>query len=159
MKRSLVTLLFVAVVLVATSGCATTASTRTRTTAATLANERGASAALVADLQRGERLSLANIEELAVLKVPDDATLAYLRNTEATYQLTTGQVVRLREVGVSDRVIDYLLATPNRVAVRPRGYYRGQMGWRGHGNHIRSGFGARGFGGRSFGSSHYGGRH
>lgn len=155
MKRSLATLLFVAVVLVATSGCATTASTRTRTTAATLANERGASAALVADLQRGERLSLANIEELAVLKVPEDTTLDYLRATDATYQLTTGQIVRLREVGVSDRVVDYLLTTPNRVAVRPRGYcYRGQIGGRGYGHRIKSGFGGRGFG-----SPHRGGRH
>lgn len=153
MKRSLVTLLLAAALLVTAGGCATRTS-RARSTTATLAAEHGASATLVANLQRGTRLSLANIEELAVLKVPDDATVAYLRDTGTSYQLTTGQVVLLREVGVSDRVIDYLLATPNRVAVRPRGNYGGQMGWRGHGNHIRSNFGGHGFG-----SSHRGRRH
>ena len=156
MKRSLVTLLLVVAVLVTTSGCVTRA-TRARSSAATFAAERGASDTLVSSLQRGTRLSVVDIEELAVLKVPDDVTLGYLRETRATYQLTSGQVARLGEGGVSDRVIDYMLTTPDRVAVRYPGTYGGGMRVRGLGNGGR-GYGGRGFGIRGHGS-HRGGRH
>lgn len=95
-------------------GCATAASPRSLT--ATMAAERGAPAALVKTLQRGERLTLADIERLAILKVPDDTTLAYLRRNGAAYDLTLAQIDQMRDAGVSVRIIDYLLASPARVA-------------------------------------------
>lgn len=146
MKRSLV-LLLVATLAVLTSGGCATAGSRPRSTAAFAAAERGAPAALVSTLQNGARLSLGDIEHLAGLKMPDDLTLAYLHDSGATYQLTTAQIVRMRDAEVSDRVIDYLLTTPNRVAVRYPGNYRGGVrrhgpvnfgrgfGFPGHGSH------------------------
>ncbi|MCX6952785.1 MAG: hypothetical protein NTV51_11555 [Verrucomicrobia bacterium] len=145
MKRLLVTLLLTAVALVATSGCTTTAS-RARATTANFVAERGAPTALVANFQRGARLSLADIEQLAVLKVPDDVTLAYLRDTGTAYQLTTWQIARMHDAGVSDRVIDYLLATPDRAVVRPRGNFAGRIRGGLRRGHIGHSFGNRGFG-------------
>ena len=165
MKRSLVFFFVATLAVLTTGGCATTAS-RPRSTAAALAAERGAPAPLVSTLQRGGRLSLADIEHLASLKIPDNVTLAYLRGSRAIYQLTTTQISQMREAQVSDRVIDYLLTTPNQVAGRSRGYYGygGGVRMRGQSNFGRGfgggGFGyGGGFGGRGFGSSHRGGRH
>ncbi|MBP9913938.1 MAG: hypothetical protein KBF26_11095 [Opitutaceae bacterium] len=149
-------LFFLAVNLVTLSGCATATSTRSVT--ANLAAEHGASAALVETLQRGGRLSLADIERLTILKVPDDTTLAYLRRNGAAYELTLVQIDQMRNAGVSERVIDYLLASPARVARIVR-YPRMRFGF-GYphygGGHYSGGFG-HGFGHGSF--AHRGGHH
>jgi len=159
MKRPLLTLLVGTVALLTTSGCATAASSRSIT--ATFAAERGAPAALVATLQRGGRLTLANIETLGNLQVPDDTTLAYLRETNAPYELTLAQIDQMRSAGVSPRVIDYLLATPAqaaRAAQRSRGRFGFGLGYPQYGGfgHSYGGFG------HSFGHGgfrHRGGRH
>ena len=114
MKRPVLPLFVGTLALLTTSGCATTASPRSVT--ATLAAERGAPVALVTSLQRGRRLALADIETLASLQVPDDTTLDYLRQNGAAYELTLAQIDQMRDMGVSPRVIDYLLATPARAA-------------------------------------------
>ena len=129
MKHPLLTLLVCTVALLTTSGCAT--ATSPRSTAATLAAEHGAPATLVNTLQRGGRLTLADIERLAILKIPDDTTLAYLRRNGAAYELTLAQIDQMRNAGVSVRVIDYLLASPARVARTVR-YSRM---WYGFGHH------------------------
>ncbi|MBL9219397.1 MAG: hypothetical protein JNG82_12965 [Opitutaceae bacterium] len=148
--------LFLALGFAALSGCATAASPRSLT--ATLAAERGAPAALVNTLQRGGRLTLADIETLAILKVPDDTTLAYLRQNGAAYELTLAQIDQMRNAGVSVRVIDYLLASPARV-VRTVRYPRMWHGFGYHhygAGHHSDGFG-HGFGHGGFG--HHRGHH
>ena len=156
MKRPLLTLFVCTVVLLTTGGCATAASSRS--TAASSAAERGAPAALVTTLQRGGRLSLADIERLASLQVPDDTTIAYLRQSGAAYELTLAQIDEMRSVGVSARVIDYMLASPARVArtvIYPR--MRFGFGYPHYGaRHYSGGFG-HGFGHGGFG--HRGGHH
>lgn len=148
--------LLLALSLVTLSGCATAASPRSLT--ATLAAERGAPAALVNTLLRGGRLTLADIERLAILKVPDDTTLAYLRRNGAAYELTLAQIDQMRDAGVSVHVIDYLLASPARVARTVR-YPRMRFGF-GYphygAGHYSVGFG-HGFGHGGFG--HHGGHH
>lgn len=46
------------------------------------------------------------------------AILAHLQRRDDVYRLTTGEVLQLREAGVSDRVIDYLLLRPTNGAAR-----------------------------------------
>jgi len=126
MKHPLLTIIACAVALLTTSGCATAISSRS--TVATLAAEHGAPASLVTTLQRGGRLALVDIERLASLKVPDEPTIAYLRQTGATYELTLAQIDQMRASGVSVRVIDYLLSTPAR-NVRIYSRYRTRFGF------------------------------
>lgn len=140
--------------LVALSGCASAA----RQQAVQTASRLGAPLPLVTRMERGARLTLADLETLARHQVPDTEVLAYLRQTGAAYELTTAQIDQMRAAGVSVKVIDYLLATPRQVArrYRPyRGYYGGGFGFYGHG-----GFG-RGFPGHGRGheSIHHGGHH
>lgn len=148
--------LLLALSLAAFSGCAT--ATSPHSLEATLAAERGAPASLVNTLQRGGRLTLADIESLAILKVPDDTTLAYLRRNGAAYELTLAQIDQMRDAGVSVRVIDYLLASPARVArtvLYPRMWFGFGHPHHGVGRHS-GGFG-HGFGHGGFG--HRGGHH
>lgn len=157
MNRTLLTLLVCTVALLTTSGCAT--ATSSRSTAATIAAEHGAPPSLVTTLQRGGRLALADIERLANLGVPDDTTLAYLRQTGATYELTLAQIDQMRGSGVSVRVIDYLLATPARnVRIYSRYRMRLGLGYPYYGaGHYYGGFG-HGFGHGGYGH-HHGGHH
>lgn len=156
MKNPRLTILVCAVAVLTTSACAT--ATSSRSTAATLAAEHGAPASLVTTLQRGGRLALADIERLASLKFPDEATIAYLLQTGAAYELTLAQIDEMRTSGVSVRVIDYLLASPARVARTGR-YSRMWFGFgyphHGAGHHW-GGYG-HGFGHGGFG--HRGGHH
>lgn len=145
MKTKLIPLL--ALSLAALSGCATAAQRQ----AAVTASLSGAPAALVGKMQRGDRLALADLETLARHRVPDDTVLAYLRETGATYELTTAQIDQLRDAGVTVRVIDYLLATPTRVARRDRGSFRGKFWRHGHGyygHRVHYGHGGHGRGRR-----------
>jgi hypothetical protein len=68
---------------------------------------------LLDKMQHGARLEFADIVELSQRHVPDPFTIRYLQTTYAVYQLNTDDVSMLKHSGVSNRVIDYLLATPS----------------------------------------------
>jgi hypothetical protein len=139
--------------LAALSGCASAA----RQHAVQTAIQLGTPTELVSKMERGDRLTLTDLETLARHQIPDAEMLAYLRQTDAAYELTMAQIDRMRAAGVSVKVIDYLLATPRQGIRRYRGYYGGGFGWYGYGH---GGFG-HGFPrhGRGHGSIHHGGHH
>lgn len=152
MKPAMFPLIVGTVALLTTSGCATGASPLPRSTAAALATERGAPVQLVSTLQRRGYLTLADIQKLANLQIPDDVTLTYLRDSGAAYELTTAQIDQLRAGDVSDRVIDYLLSTPAQIA---RVVHRSGP-WIGY-SYSRYGFGH--FSGLGLSVGHHGGGH
>jgi hypothetical protein len=128
------------------SGCATAARQNT----ATAAFQYGADIAVVDKLERGSRLNFADLEELGRRGVPDNLILTHLRSRDDTYRLTASQVVSLREAGLGERVINYLLDSRERVARPVRrgpptyshrcrrgfGHYSGEFG---HGGGHRGG--------------------
>jgi hypothetical protein len=59
-----------------------------------------------------EPLALDDIVELSRKGVPGPFIVHYLRPTYYVYQLNAGDVLRLRQAGVPEGVIRYLLATP-----------------------------------------------
>lgn len=127
-------------------GCATTARRNTAHAAA----QYGTDVVVLEKLERGSRLSFADLEELGRRRVPDEVILSHLQRRDDAYRLTTTQVLRLREAGIGDPVIDYLLASPERVAWRARrsypvwgyhdafGHHHGFGHW-GHGFHGHGG--------------------
>lgn len=145
--------LFLALSLSALSGCAS----QTQRQTAVIATRYGAPPEVVRKMERGDRLALADLGLLAQAQVPDDDVLAYIRQTNVSYRLKTAEIDQLRAHGVSDRIIDYLLTTPTRVARPYRGYVRGGAWYHGFGH---GGFG-HGYYGHSFGhgGSHHGGHH
>jgi hypothetical protein len=75
----------------------------------------------------GEVLSVADVEELGRYKISEATVLKYLRTTPVVYILTTDDINRLQQAGVSKGVTDHMLASvkdrPVRVVHRYYGYY------------------------------------
>jgi hypothetical protein len=75
----------------------------------------------------GEVLTVADIEELGRYKISEGTVLKYLRTTPVVYILTTDDINRLQQAGVSKGVTDHMLATvrdrPVQVVPRYYGYY------------------------------------
>jgi hypothetical protein len=148
MNTRLTLLILIASALLST-GCMTTARRNT----AMAASQYGADATVVDKLEHGRQLSLIDLEELGRRGVPDNLILTHLRSRADTYRLTAAQVVYLREAGLGERVINYLLDSRERVA-RPsrRGYPIYSRRYHGSFGHNSGGFGLGGLG-------HGGGRH
>ncbi len=142
--KTIITLLILLAALI-TGGCATAARRQTALTAA----HYGTAPAVLDKLELGQRLALADIEELGRRGVPDTTILAHLQRRGDAYQLTAAQITRLREAGVGDKVINYLLDSRAQSAWRTRSRYPVYRGGRGSFGH--SGFGPGGFGGRHTG--------
>ena len=150
MKTRYLLFMLVAAIGLLSSGCATTARRNT----ALVAAQYGTDVFVLDKLERGIRLSFADLEELGRRGVPDNVILAHLNRRDDAYRLTTTEVVRLREAGVGDGVIDYLLASRERRIYPAYGYAYGYHDAFGH---QYSGFGHRGFG--SGGGHRFGGHH
>jgi len=69
-------------------------------------------APLYQKMVRRESLALDEIIQLSAKKVPPHSIIRYVDDSLAVYQLTTNEVLLLRNSGVSHEVIDFLLATP-----------------------------------------------
>lgn len=147
------TLLFIlaAAIGVLSSGCATAA----RRNNALVAAQYGTDVFVLDKLERGARLTFADLEELGRRGVPGNAILAHLNRRDDAYRLTTTQVVRRREAGVCDGVIDYLLASRER-RIYPAYIYR--YGYHDPFGHHYAGFNHWGDSGHGFGYGH-GGHH
>jgi len=118
------------------TGCASTS----RLTTANLVNAYGADAKAVNRVAVGSPLSVSDIAEMGRRGVPDRVILDTLRSRNDSYRLTTAQVGQLKEAGVTDRVIDYLLSSRDMRPVRP--FWPSRLP--SHGHHIRSRFGSYG---------------
>lgn len=149
MKTRYLFLVFTAGIGLLSGGCATAARRNT----ALVAAQYGADVSVLDKLERGARLSFADLEELGRRGVPENAILAHLNRRDDAYRLTTTQVVRLREAGVSDGVIDYLLASRERRSYYPAYVY--SYGYHDAFGHHWGGYG--GFG--HHGGSRFGGHH
>jgi hypothetical protein len=74
---------------------------------------------------QGEVLTLSDIIELSKRQVPGRLVINYLYSTRAVYSLDKPGLARLREGGVDQSIINYLLDTPSIFAPRP--YYAGRV--------------------------------
>lgn len=121
----------------------TACSTPGRYANANAVNQYGANPVVVNRIAQGSRLSVGDLAELGRRGVPDGVILDSLRARTDMYRLTAAQVSQLREAGVGDPVIDYLLSSrewspPRRVWVPSyRGY--GHRGFGHYGGHFRGG--------------------
>jgi outer membrane lipoprotein SlyB len=77
-------------------------------------------------IEQGQPLGLADIKALAKAGVSDDVILSQIRNSHVVYRLTTAEIIDLKDAGVSNRVIDFMINTPSLYPPpppRPRYYY------------------------------------
>jgi hypothetical protein len=56
---------------------------------------------------------VADIKALATAGLSDEVILSHIRNSHAVYRLTTAEIIDLKNSGVSDKVIDFMINSPS----------------------------------------------
>lgn len=64
-------------------------------------------------IDRGEQLSITDIEKMSKAGISDDKIIGTIHSTGSVYHLSSSNVEELKNAGVSQRVIDYMLQTSN----------------------------------------------
>lgn len=62
-------------------------------------------------MERGEPLTLNDVIKLSQGGVSDNAILNYMQETDSSYTLSQAQIRRLQDAGVSQRVVDFMIAS------------------------------------------------
>ena len=75
-------------------------------------------------VEQGQPLGLADIKALAKAGVSDEVIVSQIRNSRVVYRLTTAEIIDLKDAGVSEKVIDFMINTPSLYPPpSPRRYY------------------------------------
>ena len=73
-------------------------------------------------VEQGQPLGTADIKALAKAGVSDEVIISQIRNSHVVYRLTTAEIIDLKDAGVSERVIDYMINTPTMYPPPPPRY-------------------------------------
>ncbi len=79
----------------------------------------GVNSAIYDKMVHGDPLSLYDIKSLSRAGVSDGVILRYLRDQETIYSLSSNDVTSLRNAGVSQSIVDFMLQTPQRYGSPP----------------------------------------
>ena len=60
-----------------------------------------------------QSVSVADVKALATAGLSDDVILSHVRNSQTVYHLTTAEIIDLKQSGVSEKVIDFMINTPS----------------------------------------------
>ena len=63
-------------------------------------------------IEQGQPLGLADIKALAKAGVSDEVIVSQIRNSHTAYHLSTAEIIDLKDAGVSEKVIDFMINTP-----------------------------------------------
>ena len=63
-------------------------------------------------VEQGQPLGLEDVKALARAGVGDELIISQIHSTRTVYHLSTGDIIALKNGGVSERVIDYMINTP-----------------------------------------------
>ena len=66
-------------------------------------------------VEQSQPLTVADIKALARAGVSDDLIISQIRNSRTVYHFSTAGIIDLKNAGVSERVIDFMLNTPTQV--------------------------------------------
>ena len=70
-------------------------------------------------VEQGQPLGLADIKALAKAGVSDEVIISQIRASRMVYHLSTAEIIDLKDAGVSEKVIDLMINTPNTVGSAP----------------------------------------
>ena len=62
-------------------------------------------------VELGQPLGLADIKALAKAGISDEVIISQIRNSHVVYRLTTAEIIDLKDAGVSEKVIDFMINT------------------------------------------------
>ena len=72
-----------------------------------------------ARVDQGQPLSVADVKALARAGSNDDVIISQIRNSRTIYHLSAADIIDLRDAGVSNRVIDFMINTPGASGAAP----------------------------------------
>jgi hypothetical protein len=67
-------------------------------------------------VQMAQPLTLADVKVMAKLEFGSDVIITLVRNSHTVFHLTASSIIDLKNAGVSDPVVDFLISTPNSIA-------------------------------------------
>jgi outer membrane lipoprotein SlyB len=70
-------------------------------------------------VDQGQPLSVADVKALAKAGINEDVIISQIQNSHTVYHLSVTDIIDLRDAGVPDRVVNYMINTPNMVASSP----------------------------------------
>jgi len=73
-------------------------------------------------VDQGQPLGLADIKALTKSGVSDEVIISQIRQSRVAYRLTTAEIIDLKDAGVSEKVIDFMINTPSLYSTAPRSY-------------------------------------
>ncbi len=74
-------------------------------------------------VDQGAPLGLADIKALAKAGVSDEVIISQIRQSHTAYRLSTAEILDLKDSGVSEKVIDFMINTPSLYPPPPPGRY------------------------------------
>ncbi len=66
-------------------------------------------------VEQSQPLTVPDVEALVRAGVRDDLIISQIRNTRTVYQLKTADIINLKNAGVSENVIDFMINTPSEI--------------------------------------------
>jgi outer membrane lipoprotein SlyB len=72
-----------------------------------------------ARVDQGQPLSVADVKALARAGVADNIIISQIRNSRTVYRLSAADIIDLRNAGVSNLVIDFMINTPAAIGAAP----------------------------------------
>ncbi len=73
-----------------------------------------------ARVDQGQPLSVAAVKALAAAGVSDNVIISQIRNSRTVYHLNAADIIDLRNAGVSNPVIDFMINTPGTAGAAPQ---------------------------------------
>jgi len=70
-------------------------------------------------VEQGQPLGIADIKALAKAGVSDEVIISQIRNSHTVYHLSTAEILDLKDGGVSERVIDFMINTAGYSSAAP----------------------------------------
>lgn len=70
-------------------------------------------------VQQNQPLTVADVQALVNAKVSDDVIIAQIQNSHTVYHLTPQDIINLHSAGCSDRLVNFMINTPNTVTPAP----------------------------------------
>jgi len=70
-------------------------------------------------VEQGQPLSVADVRALGRAGISDDVIISQIRNSHTVYHLSAADIIDLRDAGVSNAVIDYMINTPGTAGSAP----------------------------------------
>jgi outer membrane lipoprotein SlyB len=67
-------------------------------------------------IDQGQPLAVADVKALVRAGVSDDVIINQIQNSRTVYHLTAADIIDLRNSGVSDKVVNFMINTPNTIS-------------------------------------------